>query len=192
MVHWWMPILQAVPTGQSAGPLHPHAPPAPQVVLPVPCAHWLVVGSQQPPLHATDAEQSALQVWFVWHAWYIGQSAEVAQPHAPCTQWFVPVHGPQAAPFVPHAASSSAVTQLPFSSQQPAAQLAGVHLSVHTPLLQLCDFEHELHGSTTAVPPLPAASLAAPAAASWPPSPPSPAAVLIPPPEVSRPACPPS
>jgi hypothetical protein len=113
--------------------------------------HWLVEPLQQPPLHSTEPPQEPEHAWFAWQAWYIGQSSEVAHPHWPCTQWFEPLQGPQAAPMVPHCVSLSWVTQFPFASQHPAAQLEGVHFAVHAPPLHAC----EAAQASQAPPPVP-------------------------------------
>jgi hypothetical protein len=62
-------------------------------------------------------------------AWYIGQSADFAQPHCPFSQWYVPVQVPHDVPIRPHWVSLMAVWQTPEESQHPVAQLAEVHLS---------------------------------------------------------------
>jgi hypothetical protein len=155
--HWCVEVLHAVPVGQSPGPLQPHEPLdsqaeptgapvqieqfpllVPHATLAVPEAHRPVVELQHPPLHVAEAPQVFEHACVVrLHAWLGGQSAELAQPHWPWVQWLFPVHAPHAAPWVPHRLSLSAVKQLPLESQQPVAQLVGVHLSAQLPPVQV-------------------------------------------------------
>jgi hypothetical protein len=98
----------------------------------LPGAHLLVVGSQHPPLHDCEALHACVHACVVWsQAYCAGQSWLVIQPHVPSTQWLLAPHAAQATPAVPHCVSDSVVTQFPFESQHPCAQLLGVHLSAH-------------------------------------------------------------
>ena len=169
--HWCVEVLQAVPVGQSPGPLQPQEPVdsqadptdapvqiehfplfVPQAAPAVPEAHCPVVELQQPVLHVAEVLQLFEQTCVLkLHAWYSGQSVEAAQPHCPWVQWLLPVQAPQAAPWVPHWPSLSVVTQFPLESQQPVAQFADVHLSTQLPPVQVCAPVHVLHDP----PPLP-------------------------------------
>lgn len=91
-----------------------HTPPVvPHVVPPAPPpTHVPKVGepdvvSQQPVLHASvlppTTQVLEQECVVMLQAWFAGQSEVCAQPHMPPVQTFVPVHGPQAAPAVPHA-----------------------------------------------------------------------------------------
>jgi hypothetical protein len=84
-----------------------------------------------------------------------GHWLESVQPHLPPTHWLAPVHGPHAAPLVPHAALVVLVMQVPVESQQPPEQLAGVHLLAQEPPVHAWASVHDWHE----LPPLPQAAL---------------------------------
>jgi hypothetical protein len=91
--------------------------------------HWSVTPlTTHVPLHACVERL---------HAWFAGQSAVALQPQAPAMHWLLPVQGPQAAPFVPHAWLDVAVMQVPVASQHPLAQLVGVHFGPHVPVVHV-------------------------------------------------------
>jgi hypothetical protein len=96
---------------------------------------------QQPPLHATLALHAPVHL-LALQAWSVGQSADVAQPQLPDTQWLVPVHGPHAVPPLPQVVSVVIVTHTPVESQQPVGQLVGPHVSTHCPEVHACATVH--------------------------------------------------
>ena len=82
--HWCVVVLQAVPARQSPATPHPHVPfdshtaprdepvqtvhvplLVPHAAVAVPCAHWLVVALQQPPLQVSEAPQLFEHTWLV-------------------------------------------------------------------------------------------------------------------------------
>lgn len=110
-----------------------HAPPsAPHDALSAfPVTH-VPADEQHPPLQLTPELHPAPHVWATGsHAWFAGQSVDVAQPQLPWTQWLEPVQAPHAAPIVPHSVSVVLVTHVPVVSQHPLGQVAAVHLSAH-------------------------------------------------------------
>lgn len=122
------------------------APPlVPQVAAVVaPVAHWAVPEtSQQPPLHATvvpPITHAPLHCSVVGlHAWFIGQSVVVMQPHAPPDAMAIqePVHGPHAAPPEPHMPVSVPGWHFPPLSQHPFGQFAGVHVFTQLPAVHV-------------------------------------------------------
>jgi hypothetical protein len=109
-----------------APPSTPHA-----ALSAVPGTH-VPADEQQPPLQLMAELHPTPQVWATGlHAWFAGQSVEVAQPQLPWMQWLVPVQAPHDAPIVPHSLSVVLVTQVPVGSQHPLGQVAAVHLAAH-------------------------------------------------------------
>jgi hypothetical protein len=108
------------------------APLVPQAAFAVPFVQRFIE-SQQPLLQGSVASHVFEHVPVeTSHAWYVGQSAVVAQPQRPIVQ--LPLgHGPHAAPPVPQCEFEVAVMQVPFESQHPFGQFSGVHLSTHCP-----------------------------------------------------------
>lgn len=159
----------ALPVGQSPAALQPHVPPSwhtwpllcvvqsrhvppvlPQSVPPAaPVWHVPLPRSQHPVLHSSVTPPTTHVPPHPWvvrlHAWFAGQSEVALQPHTPDTHWLLPVHGPQAAPLVPHAWVDVAVMQVPVASQQPLGQLVGVHFATHVPAEHVCAVPHVVH-----------------------------------------------
>jgi hypothetical protein len=121
--HTWP--LKLMPQLTHAAPLSPHAP----VALPV----TQVLPEQQPPLHGEVIEQLVVHLPPL-HAVPVGQSASVAQPHAPATQaWPIAfalqsTHCDWAAP---HAVGNVPGAQVPFAQHAPLHGCTAEQLVVH-------------------------------------------------------------
>jgi hypothetical protein len=121
----------------------------PQSVPPAaPVWHVPPTVSQHPVLHSSVTAETT-QVLLHWcvvvlQAWLVGQSATVAQPHAPLMHSLVPLHGPHVAPFVPHAELDVLVMQAPDALQHPVGHVVGVQFATQVPFEQVWVAPHAL------------------------------------------------
>lgn len=128
-----------------------HAPPLTPQSVPPAAPVWQVppTVSQHPVLHwsvTPDTTQVLLHWWVVvLHAWLVGQSATVAQPHMPLMHWLVPLHGPHVAPLVPHAELDVLVMQVPVALQHPVGHVVGVQFATQVPFEHVCVELQALH-----------------------------------------------
>jgi hypothetical protein len=147
----WPPPVTGSHTAPDVPPLKPavheaQMPPLlPHAVVPVPgCQVPPVAAEQQPPLQGCDVPQLVVHVCVVTsHAWSVGQSAAVWQPHAfagvPVRHTLpaaLPVHTVHVALPVSHADGSVPATHLPVDAQQPPLHAVSAvlpHAVEHTP-----------------------------------------------------------
>jgi hypothetical protein len=145
-----VPRSQARPDGQSVAALQPHAPatqawPAlalvqsthalpvePHALAPVPLGGTQLMPSQQPPLQTRPAHAVEQVRVDTLHAWPIGQSAALVQPHAPETQAWPALALVQSthALALPHAPGLVPPAQVPLSQQLPEHGWVGLQLVV--------------------------------------------------------------